>query len=113
VPTGKRPVAKAGTGRRPAGLVKTLQNGENPVGPGYYVIAILGCADGSAACTQVATVPVRYESRAACSAAAPDALISNSDLDFPTLVAECQSVLRPAAGSDERPRSIPAAARRG
>ena len=70
------------------------------MGPGYFIIAILGCADGGTGCAPVATVPTHYASEAACSAAAPEALIDNSDLDFPTLVAEC----RPAATSaaDER-----------
>ena len=27
------------------------------MGPGYFIIAILGCADGSADCTPVATPP--------------------------------------------------------
>ena len=45
------------------------------MGPGFFIIAILGCADGSAACTPVATLPTRYESRAACPAATSDALI--------------------------------------
>ena len=27
------------------------------MGPGFYIIAIMGCADGSAACTPVATMP--------------------------------------------------------
>ena len=44
------------------------------MGPGFYVIAILGCADGSAACTPVATMPTRYESRDACVAATDAAL---------------------------------------
>ena len=77
----------------------------------YFIIAILGCADGSAACTPVATVPIHYSSAAACSAATNDALIANSDLDFPSLSAECRQVIRGAASAD-RPRSIPAAARR-
>ena len=38
------------------------------MGPGYYVIAILGCADGSAGCVPVATVPRHFESEAACAA---------------------------------------------
>jgi hypothetical protein len=31
------------------------------MGPGYFVIAILGCADGGSACTPVATLDTRYE----------------------------------------------------
>ena len=30
------------------------------MGPGYFVIAILGCADGGSACTPVATLPTHY-----------------------------------------------------
>ena len=82
------------------------------MGPGYFIIAIMGCADGSTACTPVATVPTRYESQAACSAAVNDALAANSDLDFPTLVAECRSSALPAAASHERPKPVPAGALR-
>jgi hypothetical protein len=74
------------------------------MGPVAYVIAILGCADGSAACQPVATVGTRYESQAACSAATGDALAANSEFDFPTIVAECRAVSAvPAAQSTERP----------
>ena len=60
------------------------------MGPVSYVIAILGCADGSVACQPVATIPTRYESQAACSAATASTLAANSDFDFPTIVAECR-----------------------
>ena len=85
------------------------------MGAGYFVIAIFGCGDGSAACTQVATVPTRYESAAACSDATADILTRNSDLDFPTLVAECRGTAAPAAAPAERepPRPALAFAQRG
>ena len=35
------------------------------MGPGYFVIAILGCADGGAPCTPVATLQTRYENAGA------------------------------------------------
>jgi len=79
--------------------------------PSYFIIAIFGCADGSAACTPVATVPTHYASAAACSAATNDALIANSDLDFPSLSAECRKVVRGSAANDQ-PRVIPAGAAR-
>lgn len=75
------------------------------MGPGYFIIAIMGCADGSTQCTPVMTVPTRYESEAACAAAAPDALLANSDFDFPSLLAECRPAARPA--SAEKPRTNP------
>lgn len=84
------------------------------MGAGYFVIAILGCADGSAACTPVATVPTRYESQAACSAATGEVLARNSDFDFPTLLAECRATVAPA-GAEKRdePRSAVTLAARG
>ena len=75
----------------------------------YFIIAIFGCADGSAACTPVATVPTHYASEATCAAATRDALLANSDLDFPSLSAECRPVARDAASNDQ-PLVIPAGA---
>jgi hypothetical protein len=57
----------------------------------YYVIAILGCGDGQTQCAPVATVPTHYKSEAACAAATGEALMANSDFDYPTLVAQCQA----------------------
>ena len=82
------------------------------MGPGFFVIAILGCADGSAACTPVATMPTRYESRAACSAATGPALMANDDFDYPTVLAECRPAKAPAAQRVPTVRT-PATARQG
>ena len=83
------------------------------MGPAYYVIAILGCADGGAQCAPVATVPTQYRTEAACAAGTSEALLANSDFDFPTIVAECRSVSAPEAAAREKPRPIPAGARQG
>lgn len=83
------------------------------MGPGYYIIAILGCGDGAVACVPVATVSTRYESVAACSDATMSALEARTDLDFPTLVAECRETTRPIADSDERTVESPAGAMQG
>ena len=77
------------------------------MGPAYYVIAILGCSDGAVDCARVATVPARYESEAACSAATMPALAARTDFDFPTLMAECQAVTLPVASSNEGPEERP------
>ena len=82
------------------------------MGPGFFVIAILGCADGSAACTPVATMPTRYESRAACVAATAPALAASGDFEFPTLLAECRPAKAPAAQRAPTVRP-PASARQG
>ena len=84
------------------------------MGPAYFVIAIMGCADGSQSCTRVSTMPTRYASEQACAASVQSALASNTDLDFPTLVAECRPIAgRPSATQDQRPKIVPAGARRG
>ena len=82
------------------------------MGPGFFIIAILGCADGSAACTPVATIPTRYESRAACVAATVPALAASGDFEFPTLLAECRPAKAPAAQRAPTVR-LPASARQG
>lgn len=72
---------------------------------GYFIIAIMGCAEGSTACTPVMTVPTRYSTEAACTAAAPEALLKHSDFDFPALFAQCRSAARPAAAEKPADRS--------
>ena len=81
------------------------------MGPGYFVIAILGCADGGSACTPVATLQTRYASEAQCSAAAAPALEANSNFDFPTLIARCRSGAATAAEA-QREKVRPARTRR-
>jgi acyl-CoA synthetase (AMP-forming)/AMP-acid ligase II len=61
------------------------------MGPGYFVIAILGCADGGSACTPVATLQTHYATEAQCGAATSAALEANSNFDFPTLLARCRA----------------------
>lgn len=74
------------------------------MGPGYFVIAILGCADGGTACTPVATLQTHYASEQQCVAATGAALIEHDDFDFPTLVARCAPGRTEAAQANERPR---------
>jgi hypothetical protein len=77
------------------------------MGAGYFVIAILGCGDGSAACRPVATVPTHYTTEQQCNAATSEALTRNSDFDFPTIVARCRSVATPvSAKSDSKPANV-------
>ena len=84
------------------------------MGPAYFVIAIMGCADGSQACTRVATMPAQYATEQSCAADVRKALETNSDLDFPSLVAECQPVTARAVSTrDAKPRIVPAVARKG
>ena len=74
------------------------------MGPAYFVIAILGCADGGTACTPVATLQTEYATEAQCSAASGAALIENSNFDYPTLVAQCRRAEIKSADAKEKPR---------
>jgi hypothetical protein len=73
------------------------------MGPAAYVIAILGCADGAAQCTPVATLPARYESEATCFAATGGALADSIQADFPTIVAECRRAETRSVENKRRP----------
>jgi acyl-CoA synthetase (AMP-forming)/AMP-acid ligase II len=73
------------------------------MGPGYFVIAILGCADGGTACTPVATLQTRYESQSQCVQATGAALIENSKFDYPTLVARCHVEQPKSADAQKQP----------
>jgi hypothetical protein len=59
------------------------------MGPGIFLIAIMGCGEGSGACRPVRTLEARYESRAACTAATGAALAAATDVDAPMVVAQC------------------------
>jgi acyl-CoA synthetase (AMP-forming)/AMP-acid ligase II len=83
------------------------------MGPGYFIIAILGCADGGTNCTPVATLQTRYESAEQCSAATGAALQANSNFDFPTLLARCRPGSGAAALEVSRDKSVPVHVRRG
>jgi len=78
------------------------------MGPGYFIIAILGCADGGTACTPVATLESRYSSEADCNAATVSALEANSDFDFPTLVARCRPTTVATAATAQRAKPLSA-----
>ncbi|HEX8381049.1 MAG TPA: hypothetical protein VF619_10945 [Allosphingosinicella sp.] len=77
------------------------------MGPGIFIIAIMGCGEAEAPCQQVRTLEARYESQAACTAATEAALVQNVDVDFPVVVAQCVAdgakPAAPKAGEIQRP----------
>ena len=82
------------------------------MGPGYFVIAILGCADGGAACMPVATLPTHYSTQAECSVATAAALEAHNDFDFPTLLAQCRAQSASVSTGSETSQEV-ALAKRG
>lgn len=83
------------------------------MGPAYFVIAILGCADGGSSCTPVATLQTHYSTAAQCSAATAAALEANSQFDFPTLVARCRTGTGTKTAEALRDKPLPMHVRRG
>jgi hypothetical protein len=60
------------------------------MGPAFYVLAILGCGEGDAACQTVGVTETMYQSFEACTAATPEAVTRHGDLAYPVVVAQCQ-----------------------
>jgi hypothetical protein len=60
------------------------------MGPGLYLIAILGCGEGDDACREVQVAAPRYASEAACTAATAAVLERYVDLAYPSVVAQCR-----------------------
>lgn len=61
------------------------------MGPAFYVMAILGCGEGDAACEPVGVTEQMYQSLEACTAATPDAVTRHSGLAYPVVVAQCEA----------------------
>ncbi len=59
--------------------------------PLFYVMAIMGCGDGSTACQQAKVEVVHYRTIGECQRAMPAALARNSDIDYPVVAAACRA----------------------
>ena len=55
-----------------------------------FVMAILGCGDAGTQCADARVLPARYATAAECRAQLPTALARHTDLDFPTVMADCR-----------------------
>ncbi len=78
---------------------------DDAMGPMYFVMAILGCADGSEDCREARLVPVRYTTMAQCRAALPEQLARNTDVPFPVIGADCRRAgAEIAAAGKAKPR---------
>lgn len=58
--------------------------------PVFYVLAIMGCGDGSQACQAARIEPAHFATAAQCRAELPAALARNTDIDFPVVAADCR-----------------------
>ena len=62
------------------------------MGPGYFVLAIMGCADGAVDCHDIRREEAVYRSEIACMAESEAALYRASSEPYPLLMAECRRV---------------------
>lgn len=75
------------------------------MGAVFYVVAILGCGDGDAACADARLLPAHYATAAQCRSALPAALAGNTDIPFPSIGADCRlQDLRVARGETTQRR---------
>ena len=80
------------------------------MGPAYFILAILGCGEGDAACRQVAVTDALYVSAEACTADTGQAVARYQDIAYPVVVAECRRAgPRPASQVRENEVKLPAA----
>ena len=76
------------------------------MGSFFYVMAIMGCTDGSAQCAEARVEQVRYASIQQCQAAMPGALQRNTDIDYPVVTAACRANgAQMAQAGQDKPRS--------
>ena len=74
--------------------------------PLFFVMAIMGCSDGSANCAVARVEQTRYVSYAQCQADMPVALQRNTDIDFPVVTASCRkNGVEMAQATSPKPRS--------
>jgi len=57
----------------------------------FIVMSILGCDDSGATCSPVAQVPAQWQTIAACDADSEKHLAAYSNVNFPMVVAVCQT----------------------
>ena len=59
--------------------------------PVFFVMAILGCGDGSTDCREARLDSARYATAAQCRAELPAGIARNTDLSFPVIAASCRA----------------------
>ena len=64
--------------------------GRKTVEPLFFVMAIMGCSDGSANCAEARVERAHYSTMQQCQAAMPAALMRNTDVDYPVVSATCR-----------------------
>jgi hypothetical protein len=61
------------------------------MGPTLFIMAIMGCGDGEAACRQLRVADALYPTVEACQSAASPVLERNADIDYPVVTVQCRA----------------------
>lgn len=61
------------------------------MGPVFFVMAIMGCGDGSTQCAEARIEPTHYVTASQCRADLPAALARHTDLSYPVISAACRA----------------------
>lgn len=73
------------------------------MGPGFFILAVMGCADSGMMCEEIERRETLYRSEVACMADSEDALVAASEASYPMLLAQCHRVspqIAEAAGAN-------------
>lgn len=62
------------------------------MGPGYFILAVMGCGDASAICQEVRDTGQVYRSELECLADSETALTNASERSYPEIMVECRSI---------------------
>lgn len=62
------------------------------MGPGYFILAIMGCGDGAVMCEDIREAAPVYRSETACLADSEAAMRAATDAPYPMLMAECRRI---------------------
>lgn len=62
------------------------------MGPGYFILAIMGCGDGAVMCEDIASRESVYRSEIECMADSDSMLEANIEAPYPMVVAQCRSI---------------------
>ncbi|WP_244955773.1 hypothetical protein [Sphingomonas yabuuchiae] len=76
---------------------------ETVMQPVFFVMAILGCGDGSVDCTEARIIPARYETMAQCRADLANRIAANTDVPYPVIGADCRRMGAQMVKTERKP----------
>ncbi|WP_294305985.1 hypothetical protein [uncultured Sphingomonas sp.] len=106
VPSEKGNLSRRPTGAKsepPAALMCFSFQVEAVMQPVFFVMAILGCGDGSVDCTEARMVPARYETMAQCRADLANRIAANTDVPYPVIGADCRRMGAQMVKTERKP----------